>query len=50
MSIFVPHQEQHTAVDGWNEQISQLTEERHKLENSVQEISKVFFLHFYLEN
>ncbi|XP_068714216.1 GRIP1-associated protein 1-like [Montipora foliosa] len=32
--------EQTTAVDGWNEQISQLTSERDKLEDSLQEISK----------
>ncbi|KAM7437952.1 regulation of modification of synaptic structure [Porites harrisoni] len=33
--------EQTTAVDGWNEQISQLTAERDKLEDSLQEITKV---------
>ena len=38
-----PLQEQTTAVDGWNEQISQLTAERDKLEDSLQEITKVFF-------
>lgn len=37
-------QEQTTAVDGWNEQISQLTSKRDELQDSLQEMSKVFSL------
>lgn len=37
----VSTQEQNTAVDGWNEQISQLTAECNQLKDSLQEINKV---------
>lgn len=37
----VSTQEQNTAVDGWNEQISQLTAECDQLKDSLQEINKV---------
>lgn len=40
-SFFVSTQEQNTAVDGWNEQISQLTAECDQLKDSLQEITKV---------
>ena len=40
-SLFVSTQEQNTAVDGWNEQISQLTAECDQLKDSLQEINKV---------
>ncbi|XP_022797500.1 GRIP1-associated protein 1-like [Stylophora pistillata] len=33
--------EQNTAVDGWNEQISQLTSERDQLKDSLEEVTKV---------
>lgn len=33
--------EQSTAVDGWNEQISQLTSERDQLKDSLEEVTKV---------
>ncbi|KAJ7379420.1 regulation of modification of synaptic structure, partial [Desmophyllum pertusum] len=33
--------EQNTAVDGWNEQISQITAERDQLKDSLQEVTKV---------
>lgn len=33
--------EQNTAVDGWNEQISQLTSERDQLKDSLDEVTKV---------
>jgi hypothetical protein len=39
-------QEQQAAVDGWNTQIQQLTEERDKLATSYEETSKVF-IHFF---
>ena len=40
-SLLVSTQEQNTAVDGWNEQISQLTAECDQLKDSLQEINKV---------
>lgn len=39
-------QEQNTAVDGWNDQISQLTAECDQLKDSLQEVTKVSFLLF----
>lgn len=45
-SFFVSTQEQNTAVDGWNEQISQLTAECDQLKDSLQEVTKVQFLLF----
>lgn len=45
-SFFVSTQEQNTAVDGWNEQISQLTAECDQLKDSLQEVTKVSFLLF----
>ena len=39
--LFAAKQEQNTAVDGWNEQISQLTAECDQLKDSLQEVTKV---------
>lgn len=39
--FLVSTQEQNTAVDGWNEQISQLTAECDQLKDSLQEVTKV---------
>ena len=38
---FISKQEQNTAVEGWNEQISQLTSERDQLKDSLEEVTKV---------
>ena len=40
-SFLVSPQEQNTAVDGWNEQISQLTAQCDQLKDSLQEVTKV---------
>ena len=47
-SLLVSTQEQNTAVDGWNEQISQLTAECDQLKDSLQEINKVLASTFFL--
>ena len=48
LPFFVSSQEQNTAVDGWNEQISQLTAECDQLKDSLQEVTKVSFLLFLI--
>ena len=40
-ACFISKQEQNTAVEGWNEQISQLTSERDQLKDSLEEVTKV---------
>jgi len=45
--FFGSKQEQNTAVDGWNEQISQLTAECDQLKDSLQEVTKVLASTFF---
>ena len=44
---FISKQEQNTAVEGWNEQISQLTSERDQLKDSLEEVTKVIAISNY---